>query len=78
MMNLKGFGRKQSWPNFEVLSQHPSGGTKENRRNLGQDSRSPDRDLNLGPPEYEVWFKAFSGCGNSEVKSMIQSPFVPG
>jgi hypothetical protein len=30
MMNWKGFGRKQSWPNFKVLSQSLHGGTDEN------------------------------------------------
>jgi hypothetical protein len=30
MMNWKGFGRKQSWPNFKALSWHSPGGTKKN------------------------------------------------
>jgi hypothetical protein len=30
MMNWEGFGRKQSSPNFKVISQHPPGGTEEN------------------------------------------------
>jgi hypothetical protein len=29
-MNLKGFGRKRSWPNFEALSQLSPGGTEDN------------------------------------------------
>jgi hypothetical protein len=29
-MIWKEFGRKQSWPNFEMLSQHLPGGTEEN------------------------------------------------
>jgi hypothetical protein len=28
MMNWKGFGRKWSWPNFKVLSQHLPGGSE--------------------------------------------------
>jgi hypothetical protein len=28
-MNWKGFGRKLSWPNFEVLSGYSPGGTEE-------------------------------------------------
>jgi hypothetical protein len=28
-MNLKGFGRKWSWPNFKVLSWHLPGQTEE-------------------------------------------------
>jgi hypothetical protein len=27
---LEGFGRKRSWPNFNILSRHSSGGTEEN------------------------------------------------
>jgi hypothetical protein len=40
-MNWKEFGKKLSWPNFEVLSRHSPGGS------LG-------RDLNSGPSEYEA------------------------
>jgi hypothetical protein len=29
-MNLEGFGRKHSWPNFKVLSWHSSGEIEEN------------------------------------------------
>jgi hypothetical protein len=32
MMNWKGFGRKQSWPNIKVLSQYLSGGAEENHK----------------------------------------------
>jgi hypothetical protein len=48
MMNWKGFGRKQSWSNFEILSWHSPGQTEENQEKL-QDSQSAARDLNLGP-----------------------------
>jgi hypothetical protein len=41
IMNWKGFGRKQSWPNFNVLSWHSPGGTDKTTTNLNQDSRSP-------------------------------------
>jgi hypothetical protein len=30
MINWKGFGRKQSWPNVKLLSWHLPGGTEEN------------------------------------------------
>jgi hypothetical protein len=39
---------------FKMLSQHLLGGTEENHENLNQDSQSPGRDLNPGPPEYEA------------------------
>jgi hypothetical protein len=29
-MSWKGFGKKQLWPNFKVLSRHSSGGTEKN------------------------------------------------
>jgi hypothetical protein len=54
MMNCEGFGRKQSRPNFKVLSRHSPKGTEKNMKTLSQDSRSPGRDLSLGPPEYEA------------------------
>jgi hypothetical protein len=34
MMNWKGFGRKRSWPNFNLLSRHSTGGTEENQEKL--------------------------------------------
>jgi hypothetical protein len=30
MKNWKGFGRKQLWPNFKVISRYSPGGTEEN------------------------------------------------
>jgi hypothetical protein len=48
MMNLKGLGRKRSWPNFKVLSRHSPGGTEENHKNLNQDSRSPEPRIEPG------------------------------
>jgi hypothetical protein len=53
MMNWKGFGRKQVWPSFKVLSQYLPGWTEENHKNLSQDSQSRGQDTNVGPPEYE-------------------------
>jgi hypothetical protein len=53
VINWKGFVRKRSWPNCEVLSRHLPGRTEGNHENLSQDSRSPGRDLNPGCPEYE-------------------------
>jgi hypothetical protein len=34
-MNWKGYGMKQIWANFKVLSQHLPGGTEENQLVLG-------------------------------------------
>jgi hypothetical protein len=52
VMNWKGCGRKRSWPNFKVLSQHlPDVLRKTMKTSI---SRSQDRDLNSGPPEYEA------------------------
>jgi hypothetical protein len=51
MINLKGFGRKWSWPNFTLLCLHSPGGTEEN---LSQVSRSPDRDLKPEAREYKA------------------------
>jgi hypothetical protein len=38
---------------FKVLSQRLRGGTEKNTKTLSQDIRSPGRDLNPRPPEYE-------------------------
>jgi hypothetical protein len=53
MMNCKGLGMKRSWPNLKTLSWHLPGGTEKNNETLSQDSRSPSRDLNPRPPDYE-------------------------
>jgi hypothetical protein len=53
-MNEKGFCRKQSRPDFKVLSLHLLGGTEETHENLNQNSRSPVRELKPGPPDYEA------------------------
>jgi hypothetical protein len=39
---------------FKVLSRNSSGVTEKNLEKLSQDSRSPGRDFNLEPPEYEA------------------------
>jgi hypothetical protein len=49
MMNWKGFGRKQSWPNFKVLSLK---GARKTTKNLSKASPSMGQDLNSGPPKY--------------------------
>jgi hypothetical protein len=54
MMNCKGFGWKQSWPNFKTLHRHLPGGIEKNHKNLTQDSQALGPDLNLGPSEYEA------------------------
>jgi hypothetical protein len=48
--------KKAVWPNFEGLSDIRLEGLREATRNLSQDSRSPGRDLNSGPPKYEAYF----------------------
>jgi hypothetical protein len=53
-MNWKGWGRKRSWLN---LSYYPSiflEGLRKTTKNFSQDTRSPGRDLNPGPPEFEA------------------------
>jgi hypothetical protein len=54
MMILKGCGRKQPWPDFEVLFQYLPGGTEENHKNVSQQSWLPGRDLKPGPPKCEA------------------------
>jgi hypothetical protein len=39
---------------FEVLSRICLEGLRKTTKNLSQDSRSPGRDLNPGPPEYKA------------------------
>jgi hypothetical protein len=46
--------RNWSWPNFEVLSWNLPRGTEENYKNLSQESQSPGRDTNPGPPKHEA------------------------
>jgi hypothetical protein len=54
MINRKGFGSKQSWPNFKVLFWHSPVETEKNHENLSQDSRSPRPRIEHVPPEYEA------------------------
>jgi hypothetical protein len=54
MMNWKGFGRKQSWPNLSYYTDICLEELWKTKKKLFQDSRSPGRDLNPGPPEYEA------------------------
>jgi hypothetical protein len=54
MMNWKGCGRSSHY----LISRYYPGiflkGLRKNTKNLIQDSWSPGRDLNPGPPEYET------------------------
>jgi hypothetical protein len=52
MINWKGFGRKQSWPNQHSISKHSSDGVRETTKYLNQHSRRPIRDLNPVTFEY--------------------------
>jgi hypothetical protein len=45
---------KRSWPNLRYYPGIRLGGLRKTTKNLSQGSRSPGRDLNPGPPEYEA------------------------
>jgi hypothetical protein len=53
-MNWKGCGRKRSWPNLRYYPGTRLEGVRKTTKSLSQDSRSPGRDLNPGPAEYEA------------------------
>jgi hypothetical protein len=53
MINQNGFDRKQSWPNFKVLSKHSPGWTEENHKKTIRIAVRRGQDLSPGPPEYE-------------------------
>jgi hypothetical protein len=53
-MNWKGFGRKRTWRNSWYYPDICLEGLRETKKNLSRDSRSPARDLNPGPVEYEA------------------------
>jgi hypothetical protein len=55
-MNWKGYGRKRPWLNFKILVWNLPGRTEENTKNVNQDIRSSERELNPGPPECEGVF----------------------
>jgi hypothetical protein len=52
-MTSKGFRRNRSWPNFNLLFRNWPVGTEE-KHEKSHDRRSPSRDLNPGPSEYEA------------------------
>jgi hypothetical protein len=60
-MNRTGGGKKRSWPNLRYHPIISCGVLRRNTKNLSQDTGSPGRDINLGPPEYEAgsFFKAY-------------------
>jgi hypothetical protein len=45
---------KRSWPDLWAYPGIHTEGLKKMTKNLGQDRRSPSRDLSPGPPEYEL------------------------
>jgi hypothetical protein len=53
-MNWEGCGRKRSWTNSRYYPGICLEGLRKTMKNLSQDSRSPGRDLNPGPLEYEA------------------------
>jgi hypothetical protein len=58
MLICKGFGRRWSCPYFKEIARKFAiclEGLKKTMKNLSLNSRSPGRDLNTGPPEYEIW-----------------------
>jgi hypothetical protein len=48
----EGIWKEADVASVSVISRHLPGGIYENHKNLNQDSRSSDRDLNSVPPEY--------------------------
>jgi hypothetical protein len=54
MINVKGCERERSWPNLNYYPGSCLEGLRKSTKTLSLDSRSPGRDLNLGPPEYEA------------------------
>jgi hypothetical protein len=54
VMNLKGCGRKRSWPNLRYCSGICLEGLRKTTKIISQASRSPGRDLNPGSPVYEA------------------------
>jgi hypothetical protein len=54
MMNGKGFGSKQSWPNLRYYARIRLERLRTTRKNTINTAGRQGRDLNPGPPEYEV------------------------
>jgi hypothetical protein len=54
MMNCKGCGKKLSWRTLMYYAGICLEELRKTTRNLRQNSRSSDRDLNLELPEYEA------------------------
>jgi hypothetical protein len=65
MMNWKGSGRKRSWPNFKVLSQHFPADTEENHEKHQSGSPGPrfepetsrirNRSINHSTTTFGLW-----------------------
>jgi hypothetical protein len=53
MMNWKGYERKWSWSNLWYYHGICLEGLRKTTKTVSQNSRSPCRDLNWGPSEYE-------------------------
>jgi hypothetical protein len=49
----EGIWKKAAVASCKVPSRHLLGGTEKTTKSLSQSSRSPGRDYNPGPPEYE-------------------------
>jgi hypothetical protein len=54
VMNLKGCGRKRSWPNVRNPPDICREGLRKNTKTLSQDSWCAGEDLNPGLSEYEA------------------------
>jgi hypothetical protein len=54
IMNWKGCGKKRLWPNLKCYSSTCQEWLRKTMKSLSQDNRSPGRDLNHRPPEYET------------------------
>jgi hypothetical protein len=54
MINWNGSGRKPSWPNLRYYFKICVEGVRKITNHLSQDSPSPGRNFNPGPPEYKA------------------------
>jgi hypothetical protein len=55
-MNSNGRGKKLSWHNLKYYPDTCLEGPRKTTRNVSQDTQSPGRNLNPGPPQNEAGF----------------------
>jgi hypothetical protein len=75
-MNWEGFGRSCC----DLISRYYSSirmeGLRKAAKTLSQDSRSPGRDLNPGPPEYKARISSLIKFILNEVVNIVAKPVV--